>query len=122
MKKIIAFDLDDTLCYRPPNIEHLGREKYKFCQPIPEMIELSNQLFDAGHVILIYTARGMSTYDGSVEKVYENLYEKTLSDLEKWGIRHNGLVMGKLHYDYLVDDKALDLDSAKENLKKLLNL
>lgn len=120
MGKIIAFDLDDTLCFRPKDVEHLGKDKYDLCQPIPEMIEFSNRLFDAGHKIIIYTARGMSIYKGNVKEIYENLYDKTLSDIEKWGIKHNGLVMGKLHYDYLVDDKGLDLDAAKIVLKKLL--
>lgn len=119
MKKTIAFDLDDTLCYRPKNVEHLGKNKYEQCEPIQEMIDISNRLYDNGHTIIIYTARGMTIYNGDVNKIYSNLYEQTLSDLKKWGIKHHGLVMGKISFDYLVDDKGLDLNAAKLILKDL---
>lgn len=120
MKKIIAFDLDDTLCYRPKNIEHLGKDKYDFCKPIQEMIDLCNKLSGEGHTIVIYTARGMVTFNGDVKKIYENLYDKTISDLNSWGVKYDRLIMGKIHYDYLIDDKALDLEFAKNNLINLI--
>ena len=44
MGKIFAFDLDDTLCYRPKDIEHLGGDKYHQCKPIQEMIDRSSEL------------------------------------------------------------------------------
>lgn len=120
MKKIIAFDLDDTLCYRPKDVEHLGKDKYNFCKPIEQMVGLCNKLYDQGHSIVIYTARGMMTFNGDVKKIYENLYDKTISDLNSWGVKYNQLVMGKIHYDYLIDDKALDLEFAKNNLLNLI--
>jgi len=119
MGKIIAFDLDDTLCYRPAEFEHLGKDKYNHCLPIQHMIDILNEQYDKGHTIYIYTARGMTTYEGNVQKIYENLYELTLKDLKKWGVRHNGLFMGKLHYHLLIDDKCANLDNAVEMLSKL---
>lgn len=118
---IIAFDLDDTLCQRPKEVESLGKDKYDYCEPKQEMIDVSNKLYELGHTILIYTARGMMTYNGDVKLIYLNLYDKTISHLEKWGVKHNGLIMGKLHYDLLIDDKALDLVSAKEKLLTIIN-
>lgn len=116
---IIAFDLDDTLCTRPTEVEHLGVGKYHHCQPIEDMIEISNGLYDKGHTIYIYTARGMGTLNGDIKRIYDELYQLTLDSLSNWGIKHHGLYMGKLHYDLLVDDKAMELETARLKLKDL---
>jgi hydroxymethylpyrimidine pyrophosphatase-like HAD family hydrolase len=110
-KKIYAFDLDDTLCERNTNYEHLGVDKYRFSRPIPEMINKVNELYDKGHTIYIYTARGMSQFNGDVNKIISNLYVLTLNSLDEWGIKHHGLIMGKIHYDFLIDDKSIGKDS-----------
>lgn len=112
---IYAFDLDDTLCTRDKNLEHLGPDKYKHCIPIKSMIDKSNRLYDEGHTIYIYTARGMGQFNGDLVKVYNSLYVLTLESLKEWGVKHHGLIMGKLHYDYLVDDKAIGLEEFKNN-------
>lgn len=106
--KIIAFDLDDTLCFR--NTDAGGAEKYRHCQPIPEMIEVVNQCYNDGYEIVIYTARGMSQFSGDRDKIVDQLYDLTKAQLVEWGIKHHRLVMGKIHYDILVDDKALNVD------------
>jgi hypothetical protein len=71
------------------------------------MIEKLNKLYDEGNTIYIYTARGMGQFNGNLVKVYNSLYVLTLNSLEEWGIKHHGLIMGKLQYDYLIDDKAV---------------
>lgn len=115
MSKIYAFDLDDTLCRRDTNLEHLGPDKYKHCVPIPNMIEKVNKIYDEGNTVYIYTARGMGQFKGDLIKVYNSLYCLTLNSLEEWGIKHHGLIMGKLHYDFLIDDKAMSDIHFKEN-------
>jgi hypothetical protein len=115
--KIYAFDLDDTLCIRDTNLEHLGPNKYNHCKPITDMIEIVNNLYDKGNTIYIYTARGMGQFNGDLVKVYNELYLITLESLKEWGIKHHGLVMGKLHYDVLVDDKAINDKDFKNNYK-----
>ncbi len=92
---ILAFDLDDCLCKRPHNIEHLGGEKYKYCSPIESMVGIVNDCYGEGHHIKIYTARGMSTYNGT-------------NDLKQWGVKYHELIMGKEHYDLLIDDKVIN--------------
>jgi hypothetical protein len=110
MSKIYAFDLDDTLCTRSSNFENLGPGKYEHCEPITHMIEKLNKLYNEGNIIYIYTARGMSQFKGDLNKVYNELYVSTLDSLKKWGVNHHGLIMGKLHYDFLIDDKAMSIN------------
>jgi len=107
MSKIIAVDLDDTLCKRPNNVEHLGIKKYTYCEPIQNTIDIINTMYDNGNTIIIYTARGMSTFGGDVNLVYSNLYELTIKQLLNWGIKYHQLIMGKIHYDLLIDDKCM---------------
>lgn len=109
MSKILAFDLDDTLCRRDKKYENLGWEKYNFCEPIIEMIEKVNHLYDKGYTIYIYTARGMNQFNGDVNVVHNKLFDLTEKSLNKWGIKYHKLIMGKLHYDYLIDDKSMSL-------------
>lgn len=102
----IAVDLDDTLCDRTK--KEGGTEKYDTCFPIEKNIEIVNNLHDNGVEIVIYTARGMSHFKGDVSACYKNLYELTESQLKEWGVKYDKLVMGKIHYDLLIDDKAIN--------------
>ena len=120
-KKIIAFDLDDVLCERPSQVNHLGLEKYDHCTPIKENIDIVNSLHEDGHKIIIFTARGMTIFSGNVHDIYTNLYDKTLHCLREWGIKFDQLVMGKLSYDVLIDDKCLNsIDIAKRDIDEFL--
>jgi hydroxymethylpyrimidine pyrophosphatase-like HAD family hydrolase len=109
--RTIAFDLDDTLCTRDSS--EGGVEKYDTCQPIQKNIDIINECYNNKKHIIIYTARGMSHFGGDVNKVYSNLYEKTINQLERWGVSYHELIMGKIHYDVLVDDKVLNIDDVK---------
>ena len=120
-QKTIAFDLDDVLCHRPNQFENLGPSKYNYCIPNDEMIELVNSLYDDGHKIVIYTARGMSQFNGNVTEIYSQLYIKTLKHLDEWGLKYHQLVMGKIHYDVLIDDKVVNsLNITKETITQFL--
>jgi CMP-N,N'-diacetyllegionaminic acid synthase len=119
--KTIAFDLDDVICYRPNGYEHLGPQKYDHCQPNLEVIDLINDLYEEGNKIVIYTARGMSQFNGNILLIYSELYTKTINQLNAWELKYDHLVMGKIHYDVFVDDKALNYsDLTKEKIKKFL--
>ena len=122
-QKIIAFDLDDVICFRNDGYEKLGPKKYDYCQPYPENIKIVNSLYDEGHRIIVYTARGMSQFDGNVELIYKNLYQKTKDHLKEWGLKYHSLVMGKIQYDVLVDDKALNSNAIdKQVIKTFIGL
>ncbi|NBP02731.1 MAG: hypothetical protein EBU90_21945, partial [Proteobacteria bacterium] len=107
-QKIIAFDLDDVLCERNPEFEHLGVDKYDYCVPIQKNIDVVNTLYDDGNKIIIYTARGMTVFSGNIFDIYTNLYQKTFDCLVKWRVKFHQLVMGKISYDVLIDDKCLN--------------
>ena len=104
--KVIAFDLDDVICHRKSNEGKV--EKYHTCYPNEAMVKIVNQCYDAGAIIKIYTARGMTVFKGKGHVVYSNLYDMTQEQLLDWGVKFHQLVMGKLHYDLLVDDKAVN--------------
>ena len=100
--------MDDVLCHRPKGYENLGPSKYNYCYPIEENIELVNSLYNDGYKIVIYTARGMSQFNGNVTEIYSQLYSQTIKQLNSWGLKYHQLVMGKIHYDVLIDDKVLN--------------
>jgi len=104
---IIAFDLDEVICTRPKGHEDMGVGKYAYCEPIKDMVKIVNSAYDEGYIIKIYTARGMSVFRGDPYKVYANLYQITCDQLKEWGVKFHELVMGKLHYDLLIDDRAI---------------
>lgn len=124
--KIIAFDLDDVLCFRPEEFtEKLeGVQRYHYCQPLPKMIEKCNALYDKGYYIKIFTARGMTIFEGDIERIYKELYILTESQLIRWGVKYHELILGKPHYDLFIDDKAInvfdinDLGGIEEGLKR----
>lgn len=116
MSKIYAFDLDDTLCYREKSFDYMGPKKYNHCKPIHKMIDKLNQLYDKGNKIYIYTARGMETFNGDVDKCKSELYDLTIQSLNDWGVKHHGLIMGKINYDYLIDDKSIGYQTIEEFL------
>lgn len=123
MNKIIAFDLDDVICKRSNIYESIGFEKYNYCEPILHNIDIVNSLYYDGYIIKIYTARGMSYFSGDVNKIYSNLYILTINQLNNWNVKFHELVMGKLHYDILIDDKVLnscDLNNVNDIKKKLI--
>lgn len=113
-KKRIAWDLDDTLCVGNPYID---------AEPLKGMIEIVNQLYDEGHTIIIYTARGMASCT-SPQAAINKYWHLTYSQLMKWGIKFHLLIMGKPHFDMLIDNKAINslciMD--KDDVKKYLNI
>lgn len=121
-QKTIAFDLDDVLCYRPNGYEHLGPNKYDYCEPYNENINLVNSLYDDGYKIVIYTARGMSQFNGNVVDIYSHLFTRTNQQLNSWGLKYHQLVMGKIHYDVLIDDKVLNSNNInKRHIVNFIN-
>ncbi len=94
---IYIFDIDGTLCSLVKNAE------YTKAQPLKERIKKVNDLYNEGHYIKLYTARGSTTGI--------NWEETTKKQLEKWDLKYHELLMNcKPHGDLFVDDKAINAD------------
>ncbi len=100
---IYCFDLDGTICTQT------GPGKYHLAEPIPEVVDLVNKLYDQGHTIKIYTARGMGMYKGAIHAIYENMFELTKGQLSKWNLNYHSIFLGKPDADFYIDDRAVDL-------------
>lgn len=109
--KIVAFDIDDVICVRPKDKESEGLLKYTYSMPIQKNIDIINECYNNGYYIKLYTARGMSQFNGDLNKIYNNLYTLTKNHLDEWGVKYHELIMGKIHYDLLIDDKALNINT-----------
>lgn len=119
-KKVIAFDMDDVLCDQKHGDNTI--EKYLKREPIQGNIDILNELYDDGYKIVIYTARGMLSLNGNLDDINEILRPITENQLNKWGIKYHELHMGKIFYDVLIDDKALNSYKIKNSqfIKKFL--
>lgn len=88
---IYIVDIDHTICNNQ-------NSDYENSLPYYDRIEKINDLFDSGHTIIYWTARGgNSGIDWS---------ELTAKQLIQWGCKFSELRMNKPVYDVWVDDKA----------------
>ena len=104
---IIYVDIDETICTNSDDRD------YAKAQPIEENIQKINKLFEKGHRIVYWTARGSTTGIN-----WLNITEKQLND---WGAKFNDISVGnKPHFDLLIDDKAKRIEEV--NFEKLHNM
>lgn len=88
----IYVDIDNTIC-------STNGTNYQSATPIKKNIEKINKLFDEGHEIIYWTARG------SVTKI--NHFALTEKQLKTWNCKYNSLSVGeKPYYDLLICDKT----------------
>ena len=91
----IFVDIDETICHYK-DVDRLG---YKNAIPILFNIEKINKLYDKGHEITYWTARG------SFSKI--DYFDLTKKQIEKWGCKYHYLSVGeKPAYDLLICDKT----------------
>jgi mannose-6-phosphate isomerase-like protein (cupin superfamily) len=94
-------DIDGTICSVDMSVP--SAERYVEAIPIQERIDKVNRLFDEGHTICYWTARG-ATSGIDFEAV-------TRAQLERWGCKFHTLLMNKPHYDLYIDDKSFNVDA-----------
>jgi hypothetical protein len=93
----IYIDIDETICHSP------DAPQYFTSFPIEEAIKKANSLYDEGHTIIYWTARGSSTgIDWTV---------LTTEQLKKWGVKYHELKFNKPNYDIFIDDKNVNSNS-----------
>ena len=97
---IYCFDIDGTICTTVQD------SHYEKASPFPEMVKKINDLYEEGHKIMFFTARGCRS---GIDHT-----DLTIRQLREWGINYHELVMTKKpHYDLLVDDKAINVEDFK---------
>ena len=93
MRKNIYVDIDETICF------YKGERNYPDAKPNLNNIKKINNLYNEGHSITYWTARG------SVTKI--DWYETTKNQLKIWGCNYHNLSVGeKPPYDLLICDKT----------------
>ncbi len=110
-KKILMFDLDNTLCITKG-------KNYLKAKPRKNIIKMINELYNYNFYIKIFTSRYMGRNNEDYNLVYKNFYLKTKMQLDKWGLKYHELIMGKPSYDFHFDDKSYN--SKGPNFIKLL--
>ena len=110
-KRRFCFDLDMTLVGAPA-----VPGDYSTCPPIEKNIRLVQQLYKAGHYIIIQTARRMRTHHGNMGAVLADVGPKTFAQLAKYEIPYHDIHFGKPYADVYVDDLAVNanLDTMRE--------
>lgn len=74
-----------------------------------DRIELINNLFNNGHKIVYFTARGMGTSGEDTSIANLKWYEFTKNQLQNWNAKFHDLIIGKPSADYYVDDRMIGL-------------
>jgi glycerol-3-phosphate cytidylyltransferase len=106
---IYCFDIDGTICSSVKNSDYLSAKCF------PMVKELINQLYDAGNIIKIMTARGSVS-----GKDWTEITKKQLAD---WGIKYHELITNrKPNADLFVDDKAINIEDWLKKQNKITGL
>jgi hypothetical protein len=93
---IIYVDIDETICKTSKNRD------YTESVPILSNIEKINKLYNEGHTIVYWTARG------SVSDI--DWTDLTHNQLDAWGVKRHDIKLGKPHYDLFICDKAVNTE------------
>ena len=101
MKYVV--DIDGTICTNGD----CSSCQYEGSTPILERIEKINSLYDEGHIIKYFTARGMGRYNDDTEKARDKFYNLTKMQLDIWGCKYHQLILGKPSADIYIDDKSI---------------
>jgi len=96
-----VIDIDGTICT-------MENGNYNFAKPYTDRIQKINELYEVGHTIVLFTARGMNRHNGNYTKAYEQFYNFTLDQINNWGVKFHELILGKPSGDFYIDDKGMN--------------
>ena len=86
-------DVDDTLLTTPLNED--GKYDYEKSTPITASVERIRSLKQDGHQIILFTARGMRTFNGDLKKIKKEHEEILIGWLKQNEVPYDSLVFGK---------------------------
>jgi phosphatidate phosphatase PAH1 len=103
MKYIV--DIDGTICDKPTD-----RSDGDYESSIPKLDRIAkiNKLYDEGHHITYFTARGMGRYCDNADLAKARFYDITELQLRLWGCKYHKLILGKPSADFYIDDKGIN--------------
>jgi len=106
-----VFDLDNTLVTYP----RISGD-YTSVEPIQDTISYLRKLKEAGHYIIVYTARRMRTHNGNIGGVVADIGKITIDTLTKFNVPYDELVFGKPHAHHYIDDLCINpkIDLSKQ--------
>ena len=114
--KTIYVDIDGTICENRDDIRKEDIDTpvhYKDVNPYLDRINVINDLYDEGHTIVYWTARGCVSGD--------DYTELTRDQLMQWGAKYHDLQVGnKPHFDMYICDKSYNSESYFFRKKKQL--
>jgi len=97
---IFCIDIDGTICTNTDG-------DYSRAFPFPDVIFEVNRLYDAGHEIVLHTARGGTTGI--------DWRDETERQLKEWNMKYHRLHMGKPYADIYIDDKGLNASDWRQS-------
>jgi phosphatidate phosphatase PAH1 len=103
MKYVI--DIDGTICDKPECRED---KDYTLSIPKHDRIAKINKLYDEGHHITYFTARGMGRYSDNADLAKARFLDITELQLRLWGCKYHNLILGKPSADFYIDDKGIN--------------
>lgn len=95
-----CFDIDNTITLWDDSRDY---ENFK---PDRVMVAMINDLYDKGHIITLFTARGMESVGPN--KIASEIVPSLIKNLEKIGLKYHELITHKPTYDWIIDDKAMN--------------
>lgn len=102
----ICLDLDGVIC----ELKQKG-QTYLDVAPIEGAIDKIKQIKEAGHYVIIQTARHMKTCESNLGLVNARITKMTLDWLEKHDIPYDEIYFGKPWAQIYIDDNALRFEN-----------
>tara|TARA_B100000123_G_scaffold272193_1_gene253965 strand:- start:780 stop:1097 length:318 start_codon:yes stop_codon:yes gene_type:complete len=96
---IYYIDIDGTICEDIP-MKGKNESTYRAQMPFEDRIAQINKLYDEGHEIHYWTARGATSG--------KNWTDLTREQLAQWGCKYTALHMGKPFFDIYICDKSFN--------------
>jgi capsule biosynthesis phosphatase len=93
MTHTFIIDVDDTILTTPLNED--GTYDYDKSTPITVSVERIRSLKEEGHQIILFTARGVRTFNGDVKKIKKEHQERLVNWLKQNEVPYDSLVFGK---------------------------
>lgn len=102
VRKTYVIDLDGTLLKSDPKVIKVcptcARTRYPVVTVVRDQVDAVNRLYQAGHTIIIWTSRAWDIYNVTVEQ------------LRRMGLRYHELYMGKPAGIYVDADALRSLE------------